>query len=557
MMLLQLGRHEAKVRSALSRMKREDFVRRFLAGDPTLWKQDPAHATIISNRMGWLRVATSLRARSGELSGFAAAAVADGVRHAVLLGMGGSSLCPDVLRRTFRRRAGYPVLHVLDTTDPEAIAAVEGAIQPARTLVLVASKSGTTIESTLLARRFATLIPAPQFVAITDPDTVLEREAETQRWRRVFINPPDIGGRYSALSYFGMVPAALLGLDVSRLLARGEQVFDGVLPDLPPQACPPIMLGAALGALGASHRDKVTFVLSPAVASFGYWVEQLLAESTGKEGRGLVPVEGEDPGAPSRYGRDRLFVRLKLRGSREPVVDRRWRALRAAGNPGITLELDDLYDLGAQFNVWEIATAVAGSVLGIDPFDEPNVAESKENTRRMLEQYRTTGSLPATLPDLDQDGVQAWAVPTAWKNAAAGGLGKLMAEVRRAVRPGDYVALMAYLHPDRAVSARLHALRMALRDACRAATTLGYGPRFLHSTGQLHKGGPGTGVFLQITADKATDVPVPGEDFTFGTLQAAQAAGDFESLASHGRRIARLHLGASKLKGLDRILASL
>jgi transaldolase/glucose-6-phosphate isomerase len=554
-MLWQLGRHEAKVRTALARMKREDFVRRFLAHDPTLWKQDENHARVIRGRMGWLRAATAMRARASELTRFSAEVVRDGFRQVVLLGMGGSSLCPDVLRRTFRRRSGHPALHVLDTTDPEAIATVERTIDPARTLVVVASKSGTTIEGAMLARRFASRIPPSQFVAITDPATVLEREAQEKGFRAVFPNPPDIGGRYSALTYFGMVPAALLGIDVSRLLSRGEQVVESLSADLPPQACPPIALGAAIGALGAGRRDKITFVISPSIASFGYWVEQLIAESTGKEGKGLVPVEGEPLAPPSCYAKDRLFVRLKLRGSAEPAVDRRLRALRQAGHPCITIPLEDLYDLGAQFNMWEIATAVAGSVLGINPFDEPNVAESKANTRRVLEQYQATGSLPSTPPDLDEDGVQAWAVPAAWKNAAAGGLAPLLAEVRRAVRPGDYVALMAYLPADRLVAARLQSLRLALREAWCATTTLGYGPRFLHSTGQLHKGGAGNGVFIQITADKKEDVPIPQETFTFGTQQAAQAAGDFESLASHGRRVVRLHLAT--LQGLDHILASL
>ncbi|MGH9870690.1 MAG: glucose-6-phosphate isomerase [Candidatus Polarisedimenticolia bacterium] len=556
-MLRQLGRHEAKVRSTLSRLKRQDFVRRFLTGDPTLWKQDENHARVIRNRMGWMRAAGFMLGRIAELNGFADSIKAAGFKDAVLLGMGGSSLAADVLRRTFRRRPGHPSLHVLDTTDPEAIAEVEAAIDPAKTLFIVASKSGTTIESALLARYFAAKAPPSHFAAITDPGTPLEAEARQSGFRAIFINPPDIGGRYSALSYFGMVPAALLGIDIARLLSRAQQVIDGILPDVPPQDMVPFALGAALGALGITHRDKVTFVLSPGIASFGYWAEQLIAESTGKEGRGLIPVEGEDPGPPSRYGRDRLFVRLKLHGSKEPIIDRRLRTLRAAGNPCITLELDDLYDLGAQFNIWEIATATAGSVLAIDPFDEPNVQESKDNTRRVLELYTETGSLPSPPADLDEGGLRAWAVPPAWKRAAAGGLGPLLAEVRRAAKPGDYIALMAYLHADRAVAARLHQLRMTLRDGCRVATTLGFGPRFLHSTGQLHKGGPANGIFLQITCSKQVDRPIPGQPFTFATLQAAQAAGDFESLASRGLRAVRLHLGPSKIAGLDHLLSRL
>jgi len=556
-MTWQLGRMEAKVRSTLSRMKRGDFVRRFLARDPTLWKQDGHHAEVIRNRMGWLDAPAGMLRHVPAMTSLAAGLREEKIKDVVLLGMGGSSLCPDVLRRTFRRRSGHPALHVLDTTSPEMIAAVEAAIDPERTIFLVASKSGTTIESAMLARHFASMAPPSRFVAITDPGTSLEDEAKSKGYRAFFPNPPDIGGRYSALSYFGMVPAAILGIDAARLLARGAGVVESLRPDVPPHEIPAVGLGAALGALSLARRDKLTIVASPGVAAFGYWAEQLVAESTGKEGRGIVPIEGEELAPPSRYGRDRVFVRLRLKGSPEPEIDRRLRALKADGHPLITLEMEDLYDLGSQFCLWEIATAVAGSILAVDPFDEPNVKESKDNTARVLAQYKSTGALPSRPADLQEAGVSAWAVPAPWKQAAAGGLAPLLAALARSVRPGDYVALMAYLPSDRQTATRLSQLRTALRDRTRAATTLGYGPRFLHSTGQLHKGGPPTGIFIQLTADPPVDRPIPGESFSFGTLQAAQAAGDLESLASRGLRALRVHLGPQRVAGIEHLLSRL
>lgn len=541
--------------TVLARLRREDFIRRFLARDASLWKSGESHARVIGSRMGWLDAAAWTRQRAGELRRFAGEAREAGLRHAVLLGMGGSSLCPDVLRRTFRRRPGHPELHVLDTTDPEAIASVGKVIDPEHTLFIVASKSGTTLESSALARHFFQMAPGSHFAAITDPGTPLEKEARERGYRAVFLNPPDIGGRYSALSLFGMVPAALLGLDVDTLLARGQAAVDRLRPGADPAEVEAVALGAALGALGAARLDKITFVLSPAIASFGYWLEQLVAESTGKEGKGLVPVEGEELGPPSRYGSDRVFVRLALKGGAEPGIDRRLAALRRAGHPVITLLLRDRLDLGAEFNRWEIATAVAGAVLGINPFDEPNVQESKDNTRRMLEQVEASGSLPQDPPDLEEAGVRAWAGPPAWKRASARGLGPLLSAIISSARPRDYVALMAYVADTRPVRERLQAIRMALRDRCRAAATLGFGPRFLHSTGQLHKGGPPRGLFVQITSDKTADLRVPGESWSFGTLQAAQAAGDFQALRRHGLRAVRLHIEGDKARGLDALLS--
>ena len=557
--VLRLGRHQKAVDTLLAKMSGQDFVRRFLAHDPKLWKDDDEHARVVKNRMGWLGVAGHMLDRASELLEFAAEVRSAGVRHVVLLGMGGSSLCPDVLRQTFRRRPGHPALLVLDSTDPEMVAAVDRAIEPKRSLFVVSSKSGTTIESQMFQQYFAARVAADRFVAITDPGTVLEQMARTRGFRHVFLNPPDIGGRYSALSYFGMVPAACLGIDIVKLLERGDRMVRSLQPGYKLTDCPPVVLGAALAALAAAGRDKVTFFASPAIATFGYWVEQLIAESTGKEGKGLVPIEGENPGPPSVYGKDRLFVHLKLRGARDSAIERRLSALRRAGHPSIVIHLDDLYDLGGEFNRWEIATAVAGSALGIDPFDEPNVKESKDNTSRVLDEYRATHVLPSVTPDLVSDDVRIWSTVPPSPRPARGrrdDLERTLDALCRAVRPGDYIAMMAYMKMDAVTRGRLRELRLKLRARCRAATTVGFGPRFLHSTGQLHKGGAGNAVFLQITCDKKVDLEIPGEKYSFGVLQAAQAAGDFLSLTSRGYRVARFHLGGDAAKGLDRLIAA-
>jgi len=532
-----LGKHRDSVQAALARLDRQRFLDRFLAKDPTLWKTDDETARVVRNRMGWLDVAAMMRDQVAGILRFADQLRGDGFKHVVLLGMGGSSLCPDVLRQTFRRGRGRPLLHVLDSTDPEAIAAVDRAIDPEWTLFVVSSKSGTTIESQMLFRYYWAKSQGERFIAITDPGTPLERIARERGFRRVFLNPPDIGGRYSALSYFGMVPAACAGIDIGGLLERGDELARGLRPGLAAGACEPVALGAALAALAGAGRDKVTFVTSRSIATFGYWVEQLIAESTGKEGKGLIPIEGEELGRPSEYGKDRCFVHLRVRGSSDVSLRRRLTSLRRAGHPVIQIDLEDRLDLGAEFNRWEIATATAASLMGINPFDEPNVKESKDNSARALETFQATGSFSSPVPALDE-GVRA------------------LARLIESTRKGDYIALMAYLRMDAPTVALLGKLRLKLRRRCRAATTLGFGPRFLHSTGQLHKGGPPNGVFIQITSEKALDLPIPGESFSFKTLEAAQAAGDLRSLEGRGYRVARLHLGASKKEDLERVLAA-
>ncbi|MBA3497696.1 MAG: glucose-6-phosphate isomerase [Gemmatimonadales bacterium] len=505
----------------LEALAAQNVVRRIWEHDPTVWSADP-DTPEITDRLGWLTVGQAMAKQAGDLGAFAGE-VRRSYHRVVLCGMGGSSLAPEVLWRTFGRPDGFPSLHVLDTTDPRAIAAVTAPGNLARTLFLISSKSGTTQESSSLFQHFWQLTGGrgEQFIAVTDPGTPLERLARERGFRRLFTNPPDIGGRYSALSFFGLVPGALIGVDVAELLVRAHRMAQACASGVAPAGNPGAALGATLGAAALAGRDKVTFILSPAVASFGLWAEQLIAESTGKEGKGLVPIADEPIGDPSVYGADRLFVALSLADEREAGEDARLEALARAGHPVVRLRLDDRYDLGQEFFRWEFATAVAGSILGINAFDQPNVAESKVNTKAVLGGTSGVASAPADAAAIERflDGIPA----------------------------GHYLAIMAYLPPSTENDARLAAIRLRLRDRLKVATTLGYGPRFLHSTGQLHKGGPATGHFLQIADRPADDLPIPGEAFSFGTLEAAQAEGDYQALAKRGRPVIRVE-GLARLE---------
>jgi hypothetical protein len=447
---------------------------------------------------------------------------------------------------------------VLDTTDPAAIRAVDAAIDPGASLFLVASKSGGTVETLSHMAHYWEVVngagiaePGAHFVAITDPATSLAATARERGFRRVFENPPDIGGRYSALSYFGLVPAALIGVDLGSFLGRAAAMLAQCGASTHPALNGGLVLGSVMGALADVGRDKVTILAPQRIAAFSLWAEQLIAESTGKEGKGLIPVGAEPIGDPSVYGGDRLFVALRL--GADAGFDASVAALRDAGQPVVTLELADVDDLGAEFLRWEFATAVAGAHLGIDPFDEPNVQESKDNTRRLLEVVEREGSLPATEPPaLTDSGIDVYGA-----EAQSGDAAGAVRRVLEAASPGDYVALLAYVTPTAGNEADLQRLRTAIRDRSRLATTLGFGPRYLHSTGQLHKGGPNTGIYLQITAADAVDVPIPGAPYGFSTLKHAQAQGDLESLGSHRRRVLRLHLGAELSGGLRRLTEAL
>jgi transaldolase / glucose-6-phosphate isomerase len=520
--------------------------------DPDLWKPgDPNHATVIRNRLGWLDVVATMREQLASLTSLTAEVRDAGWRNCVLLGMGGSSLCPEVLRSSFGSADGQPTLHVLDTTDPLAIIRVSRAIDPKTTGYIVSSKSGTTLETLSHLAHFWEVTTAvsdkagSHFIAVTDPGTPLADTARERGFRHLFENPPDIGGRYSALSLFGLVPAAVIGIDIDLLLKRAADMRRNCAAGVPGDINCGLALGTVMGTLHDAGRDKVTILAPRSVEAFSLWAEQLIAESTGKEGKGIIPIGDEPIGEPGVYSDDRLFVALRI--GDDAAFDRSIDALQQAGHPVAVFDLEDRYDLAAEFFRWEFATAVAGAHLGIDPFDEPNVKESKDNTRAVLQQYESTDALPEEGAAVTDGALRVYGDVSA--NSAPGALASHL----DTANPGDYVALMAYVTPDEANHDALQRLRVAIRDSRRLATTLGFGPRFLHSTGQLHKGGPNTGVYIQITADDGADVPIPGEKFTFSVLKRAQAAGDLQSLRNHGRRVIRVHIAGD----LDAGLASL
>ncbi len=520
--------------------------------DPDLWKPgDPGHAAVIQNRLGWLDVVAAMREQLASLTALTTEVRDAGWRDCVLLGMGGSSLCPEVLRSSFGSAAGQPTLHVLDTTDPLAIIRVGRTTDPETTGYIVASKSGTTLETLSHLAHFwevttaVTDKPGAHFIAVTDPGTPLGTTARERGFRRLFENPPDIGGRYSALSLFGLVPAAVIGIDIDLLLKRAANMRRNCAAGVPGDINCGLALGTVMGMLHDAGRDKVTILAPRSVEAFSLWAEQLIAESTGKEGKGIIPIGDEPIGEPGVYADDRLFVALRL--GDDAAFDRSIDALRLAGHPVVVFELEDTYDLAAEFFRWEFATAVAGAHLGIDPFDEPNVKELKDNTQAVLQQYERTGSLPDEAPVVTDGALRVYG------GVSAGSAPGAIATHLDTAKPGDYVALMAYVTPDETNHDALQRLRVAIRDSRRLATTLGFGPRFLHSTGQLHKGGPNTGVYIQITADDGADVPIPGQQFSFSVLKRAQAAGDLQSLRTHGRRVIRVHIAGD----LDAGLASL
>ena len=552
-MRIALGAYQPRVDERISSLLAGHASDRIWRRDATFWGGDADRQRSVANRLGWLDVASQMRDRAGQIDAFAAQVRAGGFTGAVLLGMGGSSLAPEVLRQSIADhvRGGWPKLHVLDTTDPAAILAVSEHIDPARTLFFVSSKSGTTIEALSLFAYFHALVAEAKpgragenFVAVTDAATPLEALAREHNFRHIFTNPGDIGGRYSVLSYFGLVPAAVAGVDVAKLLDRGM----AAAADAHASASDALRLGAALGELALRGCDKCTFIVSPRIASFGLWVEQLIAESTGKEGLGIVPVASEPFGTPAQYGDDRVFVQLRLEADSNGEEDALVGALNAAGRPVIVIDLADVYDLGRAFFTWEFAVAVVGHVLGINPFDEPDVRESKDNTSRVLQEFSESGKLDASF------------VGDAGITVIAGGadvpqpsLRGVLEELFEAIGEGDYFAATAYVQPTARTQQAFDEIRTAVRDARHVATTLGYGPRFLHSTGQLHKGGPPRGVFLQVTASDIRDITIPGRTPTFGQLKRAQSIGDFQSLVSHGRPVARVHLGADIESGLAQL----
>jgi glucose-6-phosphate isomerase len=503
--------------------------------EPSAWSDDSDVQKTIASRLGWLGSPQSMSESLSRLREFAATIKRDRFTDVVLLGMGGSSLAPEVLRAIVGVAEGWPRFHMLDSTDPAAVQAA--ATPPETTLYILASKSGTTIEPNSLAAFFRQRLQdagvadwARHFVAITDAGTELDRRAHAEHFRDVFINPSDIGGRYSALSYFGLVPAAVMGQDLDALVDWSLAMLAAAEPGFGDAASnPAVGLGLAIGAGAGAGRDKLTLLLPTALQSFALWVEQLIAESTGKHGVGVVPIAGEPEGDPAVYGTDRLFVRVgEPSGSKHSLT------------PSVDIDWSDPTAIGAEFVRWEIATAVAGALLHINPFDEPNVQQAKDATRALLDQYKSAGRLPVPSPDAVFDGAVLRSSAAAKRYMGGSAPDRLLNIVRR----GDYVALLAYVKPDESTTGEFRELRRAIRDRTHAATTFGYGPRYLHSTGQLHKGGPNTGVFVLVTASPRQDVAVPGEPFSFGTLELAQALGDFQSLDHAGRRALHVHLPA-------------
>ena len=538
---------KAAFEAEMEAWRKGGLIRRLWARDKTLWTGGDE-----AEWLGWLDVVETELADLAELQAFAAEMKAQDYSDVVLLGMGGSSLGPEVLSESFGRQAGWPRFHMLDSTDPAQVAAIEQAVDLKATLFITSSKSGGTLEPNIFTDYFLDRVgavvgkdeAAKRFVAVTDPGSSLETRAKAAGFSRIFYGAPSIGGRYSVLSKFGLVPAAAMGVDVKRLLETTRAMQRACGPDTPPDANPGVELGVALGVAAKTlGRDKVTIIASPGIADLGAWLEQLLAESTGKQGRGLIPLAEEPLGAPGVYGSDRFFAYLELEGHADPAQRDALAALAEAGHPVARITVKDVWSIGQEFFRWEIATAVAGAVIGIDPFDQPDVEASKDKTRALTQQYESTRSLPAEDPVFRENGIALYAGP---RDAAELGRhntlnGYLKSHFDR-VREGDYVAFLAYLDRTPAHTAALTETRAFVRDKTRAATCVGFGPRFQHSTGQAYKGGPNSGVFLQITCDDPEDIEVPGHGYSFGVVKAAQARGDLDVLVERGRRTLRVHL---------------
>jgi glucose-6-phosphate isomerase len=530
-----IGKYETLVKGTLTKLSDAGVVARIWAKDHTVWKPNPRE---ITNRLGWLDVVNTMSNKAPMLSSVSAEIDCAGLRHVVLLGMGGSSLGAAVLGDTFGNRGSYPRLIVLDSTLPEAIQATVDSIDPELTVFLVSSKSGTTTEPLILYAFFRDLLDRElgkeeagrHFVAITDEGTPLARLAEQDSFRHTFLNPSDIGGRYSALSYFGLVPAALIGMDVPLLLERAQAMRKGCSADVSVSRNAGAWLGTCIAALALTGRDKLTLITSPSIAAFGLWAEQLIAESTGKEGKGVIPISNEPMMKPEYYGDDRLFIYLRAADGENEASDAVVSGLVFSGQPAIVLQLRDTYDIGSEFFRWEFATAVAGAVLGVQPFDQPDVQKSKDVTGRLLEEFSASGSLP--------------------KLDTSGSLRDLLSHAGS----GRYLAVMAYLEQTPETDKDLGRLRRRVGETYRMATTLGYGPRFLHSTGQLYKGGRNTGLFLQLTVDHDQDLRVPGKPYSFGTVADAQALGDFQALQAAGRLVVRVNLHQDNASAVERLL---
>jgi glucose-6-phosphate isomerase len=561
---LSLGESGPAYEAAVTRARDETWATRLFDRDVTLWSSDPRVQAEIAERLGWLDAPVHFGDRIAGLEGFGDAVVAEGFTTAVVAGMGGSSLAPDVLNRTFGTQEGYLSLRILDSTDPAYVAATLDDLDPLRTMTIIASKSGTTVEpSAFLATTWKRTEDALEairhhtyegtgafLIAITDPGKSLDAIPHHDDFREVFLNPPDIGGRYSALTYVGLVPATLIGLDLDALMASSIAML-GACREPDPAINPGVSLGLALGTLAKAGRDKLTFLVDDEIGSFGAWAEQLIAESTGKRGTGIVPVDLEPLGTVASYGPDRAFVRIALAGSADGGRDALADALEAAGHPVIRIELADPIDLAAEFVRWEIAIAIAGTVLGIDPFDQPNVEEAKTLTRDVLAKAEHGETAADQTPPLAEgDGLALYGDAALRLTGVDGGVAAELVRHLARRKSNAYLAIQAFIAPTPARDEAIARIRAMLRDGTGRATTAGYGPRFLHSTGQLHKGGPPSGWFIQLTADHPDDRPIPDWPYTFGQLIDAQSAGDFAAIESHDLPIVRVHLGADPDAGL-------
>lgn len=546
---------KAAVDASLDDWRKNNKVARLWQKDASLWSN-----TDESNWLGWLTITDEQLANLDTLKRFSAEVKSAKFKHVLLLGMGGSSLCPEVLRMTFGKVAGFPELHVLDSTDPAQIKAIEQKLDLKKTLCIVSSKSGSTLEPNIFKQYFFERVKKAvgeellggRFIAVTDPGSKMQQVAETDKFWKVFAGVPSIGGRYSALSNFGMVPAAAMGLDVAKFLKSTHEMVKACGANSAADANPGVILGTILGVAANHGRDKITIITSPGIFDLGAWLEQLIAESTGKIGKGIIPVDREKPAKPETYGSDRVFAYLQLANKTNKAQDAAVAALEKAGHPVIRITLPNVYTLGQEFFRWEIATAVAGSIIGINAFNQPDVEASKIETKKLTGEYESTGSLPAESPFFTSKDARLFADE---KNTAALSGGKTLGDVLKShlsrIGAGDYFAVLGYIPMNAENEKALQAIRHSVRDLKRVATCLGFGPRFLHSTGQAYKGGPNSGVFLQITCDDASDLAVPGQKYTFGVVKAAQARGDFAVLADRGRRALRVHLGKNLKSGLN------
>lgn len=556
-MKLQMGTLADAVDSTIQEAESNQVVKRIWRKDAALWKADEDSQRLIRNSLGWLTVADDMIGVAGELMEYADMIRHRGFRHVMVCGMGGSSLCPEVLRQTFGLHDNFPELLVLDSTDPDVVAELAQRIDIQRCLFVISSKSGSTIEPIVFNKFWFDELskhradPGENFIAITDPGSPMIEMAAQMRFRDVFLNQPDIGGRYSALTYFGLVPAALAGIDIRKLLHHAKEMSQLCSAVMPVKGNPGMQLGAALAECAKEGRNKLTLIIDSQVATLGLWIEQLLAESTGKEGKGILPVSSELVGQLSVYGNDRVFVSISV-GHPDDATKSNLETLTAAGHPVISRELNDVYELGAEFFVWEFATACAGWRLGINPFDQPNVQEAKEVTVALLEAFKKEKQLPKQKELATEDLLSVYA-----DDSSSAGTSSVLAVLRAhldSVKPGDYVALLGFIEETPQIDQILQRIRVLIRDQKHCATTVGYGPRFLHSTGQFHKGGPNTGVLFQITAEDKSDFPVPGEGYSFSILKQAQAFGDFRALTRRGSRVLGIHLNDNAVAGLNRLL---